>query len=72
MQAVVNEDAEGTKAVLQAEVHRLKMEIAALQKQGQAGLAPALAASAAFIDPPNSAAVETAQVCTRSACLNRL
>lgn len=66
----MNEDAEGTKAVLQAEVHRLKMEIAALQKQGQAGLTPALPASAAFIDQPNSAAVETAQVCTPPVRLN--
>lgn len=62
MQAVVNEDAAGTREVLQAEVQRLKRQLAALQGQGLPGLAPDLASSLGLRNPPNGAAAETAQV----------
>lgn len=42
VQAVVNEDAAGTREVLQAEVQRLKRQLAALQGQGMLPSDPSL------------------------------
>lgn len=41
VQAVVNEDAAGSNLMLRAELHRLKMELAA-KAQGPSGSSPAM------------------------------
>jgi len=58
---VVNEDAVGTNLMLKAELHRVKVQLAALHGQPPA-LDAALATSLAFDDQPNTAAAQAAQV----------
>lgn len=61
LQAVVNEDAVGTNVMLKAELHRVKVQLAAMHGQAPA-LDTALATSLAFDDQPNAAAAQAAQV----------
>ena len=64
MQAVVNEDALGTNVMLKAELHRVKVQLAAMHGQPPA-MDTALATSLAFDAQPNTAAAQAAQVRNR-------
>ena len=61
VQAVVNEDAMGTNMMLKAELHRVKLQLAAMHGHSPA-MDNALATSLAFDDQPNTAAAHAAQV----------
>ena len=59
---MVNEDALGTNMMLKAELHRVKLQLAAMNGQTPA-IDTALATSLAFDVQPNTAVAHAAQVC---------
>ncbi len=69
MQAVVNEDALGTNVMLKAELHRVKVQLAAMHGQAPA-MDTALATSLAFDHQPNTAAAQAAQVSSKQCVPN--